>query len=623
MSTSTTELHTEITLNSQDYINQINQINQALNSINLNLNNLNNASNGANNSLNNTSTTARSISSVISGGLVVGIAGATAALTAMGAAAVTAFAVFNSEAQRASEVYNKAMQLNVNTNDLQAMHFAVQKVGMESGEIDDILKDINDRMGDMSMNGAGEMVELFEQLGLKTEEFIGKDPITVLTAINKAASALSSQERAFIFEAMGSELDSLKPLLAENAGLLTENMEKAKAFGLVISGADTKAYNDFNNTLMDISGRFDGMRTLVMAGLAEPMKEAAVFVDEWIESLGGAEEVASMVSNALVDGLLFSIDAAAFLAKGLTTVVTVIGAAVDGVTLIARGLLEAGEAFLKYTPAGIAADKLAGGELMKGVLAGQQALDARLSDSKSLTERIEGLAETHVGIDADVSELKRRIERGRQVSNERGRSDDGKFGEDDGAVSRETYRKKELKSESEKLLKEQAELMKYQAKSADTLAASQLKTANEVGDIQTKAAESLMKAGESLGKNGYSITASGHENGSYEEYRATMFKYMPSYFQEDINRGWKPESTPANAKAAQGLWGDDWLNNPSKPQSSESKKDMGTITIQVASKEGIIAAIPFFGQIESIEKFKESVGSALGSIAATGRAAQS
>ena len=87
------------------------------------------------------------------------------AILAVGAASATAFVSFKNEAKRAAEILNTAFRLNVYTDDLQAFEYAAKTVGLESENVRDIPKDVNDRMGDIAINGGGEMVDIFKALG--------------------------------------------------------------------------------------------------------------------------------------------------------------------------------------------------------------------------------------------------------------------------------------------------------------------------------------------------------------------------------------------------------------------------------------------------------------------------
>lgn len=82
--------------------------------------------------------------------------------------------------------------------------------------VNDILKDVNDRMGDIAINGgSGEMVDVFKTLNSDVAEFIGKDPISVVKGISEALKTASAQQKTQVFEAMGNDLSFLMPLLYE------------------------------------------------------------------------------------------------------------------------------------------------------------------------------------------------------------------------------------------------------------------------------------------------------------------------------------------------------------------------------------------------------------------------
>ena len=161
------------------------------------------------------STAAYDLGHILGTSIKAGAAIAVTSIMAVGAAAGTAFYLFKNEAKRAADILNTAYRLNVNTDDLQAFQFAAERVGLSVDNVNDILKDVNDRMGDIAINGGGEMVDVFKTLNLDVAEFIGKDPISVVKGISEALKTASAQQKTQVFEAMGNDLSFLMPLLYE------------------------------------------------------------------------------------------------------------------------------------------------------------------------------------------------------------------------------------------------------------------------------------------------------------------------------------------------------------------------------------------------------------------------
>ena len=363
------------------------------------------------------STAAYDLGNILGTSIKAGAAIAVTSIMAVGAAAGTAFYLFKNEAQRAADILNTAYRLNVNTDDLQAFQFAAERVGLSVDNVNDILKDVNDRMGDIAINGGGEMVDVFKTLNLDVAEFIGKDPISVVKGISEALKTASAQQKTQVFEAMGNDLSFLMPLLYEMDTSLADAMQTARDLGAVISNVDLNAYHEFNKQLDEASTKISNMKTIVFANLAEPMKEVISYINEMIQEAGGFEQVANDIANGVVDGIMMAVDAADFLAKAFNIVAGIVEGVLNGILLIVRGMLEAAEYATKYTMAGKAADAALGGDLSKGLEAAQQKLDKTIGDAQTLSTIIEDVANKNTKVDQISDSIKSRLEKGREKMN--------------------------------------------------------------------------------------------------------------------------------------------------------------------------------------------------------------
>ena len=363
------------------------------------------------------STSAYDLGNILGTSIKAGAAIAVTSIMAVGAAAGTAFYLFKNEAQRAADILNTAYRLNVNTDDLQAFQFAAERVGLSVDNVNDILKDVNDRMGDIAINGGGEMVDVFKTLNLDVAEFIGKDPISVVKGISEALKTASAQQKTQVFEAMGNDLSFLMPLLYEMDTSLADAMQTARDLGAVISNVDLNAYHEFNQQLDEATTKISNMKTIVFANLAEPMQEVISYINEMIQEAGGFEQVANDIANGVVDGIMMAVDAADFLAKAFNIVAGIVEGVLNGILLIVRGMLEAAEYATKYTMAGKAADAALGGDLSKGLEAAQQKLDKTIGDARALSTIIEDVANKNTKVDQISDGIKSRLEKGREKMN--------------------------------------------------------------------------------------------------------------------------------------------------------------------------------------------------------------
>jgi len=98
---------------------------------------------------------AKAVGTAIGAGIATGIT----ALTAMTISAVNS----------ASEIVNLAAVANVSVTDFQKMAVGAKTVGIEQDKLADILKDVNDKVGDFLNTGGGGMADFLSRLLLKSE----------------------------------------------------------------------------------------------------------------------------------------------------------------------------------------------------------------------------------------------------------------------------------------------------------------------------------------------------------------------------------------------------------------------------------------------------------------------
>ena len=362
------------------------------------------------------STAAYDLGNILGTSIKAGAAIAVTSIMAVGAAAGTAFYLFKNEAQRAADILNTAYRLNVNTDDLQAFQFAAERVGLSVDNVNDILKDVNDRMGDIAINGGGEMVDVFKTLNLDVAEFIGKDPISVVKGISEALKTASAQQKTQVFEAMGNDLSFLMPLLYEMDTSLADAMQTARDLGVVISNVDLNAYYEFNSQLDEASTKIGNMKTVIFANLSEPMKEVISYINEMIQDAGGFEQVANDIANSVVDGISMAVDAAEFLYKSFNAISGVVEAIIGGIALVARGILEIVE-FATKMPGNPLWFADMDGSISKNIESMQSGLDGMISRARTYDEIIADVAEKNDKASQFSSGLKSRLESGREKMN--------------------------------------------------------------------------------------------------------------------------------------------------------------------------------------------------------------
>lgn len=207
-----------------------------------------------------------------------------AALTAL---ATTGLALVAKEtAQAAREIQNLSFVANANAQQFQRMAFAAKSVNIEQEKLADILKDVNDRVGDFVATGGGPMADFFEKIapkiGVTIEQFKKlSGPEALQLYYNSLEKAnLSQQDMTFFLEAMASDATALIPLLRENGRGFQELGEKADRFNVVLSKADIEKLTKGEQAFNDMGSAIKGAATqITMVFLPEIEKVKTVVID--------------------------------------------------------------------------------------------------------------------------------------------------------------------------------------------------------------------------------------------------------------------------------------------------------------------------------------------------------
>lgn len=103
------------------------------------------------------------------------------------------------------------------------MAHAAKTVGIEQDKLGDIFKDVNDKMGDFAVTGAGPLADFFDTIGKKVgvtiEDFKGLSGPEALGLFSKSLedAGASAQETTFFMESLAGDATALTPLLKNNS----------------------------------------------------------------------------------------------------------------------------------------------------------------------------------------------------------------------------------------------------------------------------------------------------------------------------------------------------------------------------------------------------------------------
>lgn len=186
------------------------------------------------------------------------------AVGAASAIAAGAMAVWvKSSINNAAEIQNLAKVAGSSTTEFQKFAAGARTVGIENDKLSDILKDVNDKVGDFLTTGGGELKDFFEQVapkvGVTAEQFrnlSGPQALGLYVDTLEKAGA-NQQEMTFFLEAIANDATLLAPLLRNGAKEMRGLADEAQNLGLILSEETIAGAKQFNDDL-DLLGRVAG-----------------------------------------------------------------------------------------------------------------------------------------------------------------------------------------------------------------------------------------------------------------------------------------------------------------------------------------------------------------------------
>lgn len=214
-------------------------------------------------------------------------------------AAALSVRAINQASNMAVEISNLSRLAGVSTTEFQKFAVAARTMGIEQQKAADILKDMNDRVGDFLQTGGGPMKDFFENVaplvGVTADQFrnlSGPDALALFVDTLERAGA-SQQDFTFYMEAMASDATALIPILRDNASGLRSIGDEAEAAGRIMDEKAIKATQDFQNKLASMRSEIDANLLNSMYSLKEEIQFLYEFARDY-----GVPAFESLVSAA-------------------------------------------------------------------------------------------------------------------------------------------------------------------------------------------------------------------------------------------------------------------------------------------------------------------------------------
>lgn len=184
-------------------------------------------------------------------GAVLGLVG-----TAVGlAASVSALA------QQGRELEQMSLKAGVSVEKMQELAYATEQYNVSGDKLADMLKDVQDKLGDFSATGGGEFKDWMENIapkvGLtvsKLQQMAGPE---ALIAVQNAMDAtnVSASEQVFYLESIANDVSTLQPLLRNNGAELQRLTGHYRNLNVALSQTDITQLKEMDQKLNDVSLR--------------------------------------------------------------------------------------------------------------------------------------------------------------------------------------------------------------------------------------------------------------------------------------------------------------------------------------------------------------------------------
>jgi hypothetical protein len=158
--------------------------------------------------------------------------------------------------------------------EFQRFAVGAETVGFAMDKTADIIKDVNDKIGDFLSTGAGPMADFFENIapkvGVTADEFknlSGTDALALYVRSLEEAN-VNQAEMTFYMEALANDATALVPLLSDNATEMKRLGDEAAASGRILENEMVASARETEIALSQMAGEIKGNLSRALLNLA-------------------------------------------------------------------------------------------------------------------------------------------------------------------------------------------------------------------------------------------------------------------------------------------------------------------------------------------------------------------
>ncbi|WP_227814322.1 phage tail tape measure C-terminal domain-containing protein [Nitrogeniibacter aestuarii] len=179
------------------------------------------------------------------------------------------------------EVERLSSIANASANDFQRMAYGAESVGVPMEKYADILRDVNDKVGEFVAVGGGPLKDFFDNIapkvGIAADEFARLSGPEALQAYYDALekAGLNQQQMTFYLEALASDTTALIPLLRDGGRGFAEMGQYAEKVGRVLSDDLVSSSVEFQQNIRELEGAMVGLRNTIGAEVLPTLNRLA------------------------------------------------------------------------------------------------------------------------------------------------------------------------------------------------------------------------------------------------------------------------------------------------------------------------------------------------------------
>lgn len=204
-----------------------------------------------------------------------------------------------------------AERAGMNAQAFQALSHASSTVSVSMDELSQTIKDTNDRVGQLTGEGMGELEYAFKRFltpaGItieKLREMAGQDVlISVVKAMEDAGA--SAGEMTSALEMVASNASHLLPLLKDNGAAIKQLSKEASDMGVIISQENVDQAKEFDRQWKLLGGQITNFKNIMAIGLTPAMEE---FVNYARSAVNWMDQLFNVSRNSQIKNLESEID---------------------------------------------------------------------------------------------------------------------------------------------------------------------------------------------------------------------------------------------------------------------------------------------------------------------------